>query len=103
MITAATIYIFTPKFRLIQKSSIRGMTGIILIKTNPSIFSISFKNELPLLLQTFRRTELVIYLLTQRENMKLKTNVVRANGLNLKAKGNKNQKVFFDKSNSKQR
>lgn len=88
MITAATIYIFTPKFKLLQKSQIREISGIILIKTNPSIFSISFKNQFPLLLQTFRRTELVIYLLTQRENMKLKTSVVRANGLNLKAKGN---------------
>ncbi len=88
MITAATIFIFTAKFRLIQKSPIRDMSGIILIKTNPSIFSISFKNGPPLLLQTFRRTELVIYLLTQRENMKLKTNVVRANGMNLKVNGN---------------
>ena len=51
-----------------------------------------------MLLQTFRRTELVIFILTQRDNLGLKTEITRSNVLELTTSDGKKKKTLnFDK------
>ena len=79
-----------------SRHSVRELLQVILIKTNPCVFVLCFKNGPPLLLQSYRRTELVIFLLTQREGMHPKTVVARSQGLKLFFNGIE-KTLFFDK------
>ena len=47
----------------IVSAMLKQIKTMVLIKTNASIFLLKLDKELPLLLQSFRRTELVVYLL----------------------------------------
>ncbi len=70
---------------------------MLLIKTNPSIFQLLFKAKTAVLMQTFRRTELVVFLLTQRDNLGFKTDIARSDSLEVRLANGKLKKIYFDK------
>ena len=89
LITSQSLFVLTKKFGFVKRELLKDLSDVILIKTNPCIFTLNFKVGAPLLFQTFRRTELTVFLLTQRENMKLKTNIKRSLGLKVTLKSGK--------------
>jgi hypothetical protein len=53
-----------------------------MIKSNPCIFALSFGSvSIPLLLQSIRRSELIMFLLTHCKDNNPKPNVARSNGI----------------------
>jgi predicted ribosome-associated RNA-binding protein Tma20 len=100
IITSQSIFILDKRFQFVKRELIRDLSDVILIKTNASIFSLNFVSGPPLLFQTFRRTELTVYLLTQGENMKKKANILRSKGLKITLKSGKSQQLYFDKQDT---
>ena len=65
LITSQSIYLMDRKCNLKSRSEIKDLREIILVKANPCFFALSFTNGLPpLVLQSFRRAELMIYILS---------------------------------------
>lgn len=64
LVTNESVYLFDNKINFMSRHSVRDCVQIILIKTNPCVFVLCFRSGPPLLLQSFRRTELVLFLLT---------------------------------------
>jgi Unconventional myosin tail, actin- and lipid-binding len=63
LVTQTGIYLFNKKLDFQKRVYLKQIKTMVLIKTNASIFLLKLDKELPLLLQSFRRTELVVYLL----------------------------------------
>ena len=65
------------------------------------MFSLGFRDEIhkPILAQTFRRLELVMFLQNQHENLNLKRKITitRTDGLTLYFKNDPPRTVYFDK------
>jgi len=83
------VYLFDRKYNFRKCEKVKDLNSVILIKTNPSVFTLNFTQSAPILLQTFKRTELVVFLLTQRENLGKKTNIFRSQGLKITMKSGK--------------
>jgi hypothetical protein len=66
-----------------------------MIKCNPSVVVLVFAGTGPLLIQTYRRPELTVFMLTQREGMVPKTKITWANSVNLHFSGRK-ETINFD-------
>lgn len=96
VITPNSIFFLNKKFELKRCILIKTIFELVLIKTNPSIFSMSITGNRPIILQTFRRTEFVIYLLSMRDNHGLSTRISRSSGLNLGMRNGKEEKLEFD-------
>lgn len=96
IISPNCIFFFNKKFELRKMLQLKNIPELILIKTNPSIFSITPTGHPPIIMQTFRRTEFVIYLLSMRDNLGLSTRVSRSSGLKLGMKNGKEDKIEFD-------
>jgi len=96
LVTSKLIYLFDTKFVKFTIEDIEQFDQIVLVKTNPTIFQMQLRSGLSsLLLQTFRRTELVVFLLTQRENRSLQTSLLRQETIFYKmADGTSTQMVF---------
>jgi hypothetical protein len=68
LITSSALYLLDLRCNLKTRIEIKDLREVILVKSNPCFFALSFKNGIPpLILQSFRRSELVFYLLAQRE------------------------------------
>ena len=63
LVTQTGIYLFNKKLDFQKRVYLKQIKTMVLIKTNASIFLLKLDKELHLLLQSFRRTELVVYLL----------------------------------------
>ena len=65
LVTSQSIYMLDTRCNLKSRHSIEDLSEIILIKSNPCFFALSFVNgQVPLILQSFRRAELMIYILS---------------------------------------
>lgn len=71
---------------------------MILIKSNPSMFCLTMASEgtKPLILESFKRVEFVVYLLSQRDIMGLRTKITRATGFTLGTKDGKQEQIELD-------
>ena len=67
LVTSSALYLLDRRCNLKTRIDIKDLRKIILVKTNPCFFALSFRYGIPpLILQSFRRSELVVYLLAQR-------------------------------------
>lgn len=64
VITPQRIYLFTRDYHFIESRPVRDITQIIMIRTNPSMMALCSEKAQPILLQTFRRPELSIFVIT---------------------------------------
>ena len=65
IVTPQSIYLLDCRCNLKSRYSIDDLSEIILVKSNPSFFALSFLHGLaPLVLQSFRRAEAMVYLLS---------------------------------------
>ena len=65
LITAQSIYVLDRRCNLKSRYNIDDLSEIILVKANPCFFALSFLHGLaPLVMQSFRRAELMIYVLS---------------------------------------
>jgi hypothetical protein len=64
VISSERIYLFGTNYILIEHRMIDQLTEIIMTKSNPCILALCFSRQSPLLLQTYRRPELAVYLIT---------------------------------------
>jgi len=84
LINHKSLYLIDKKGVSKGRHDLLKLRQIIMIKTNPCIFALSFGGiGQPLLLQSFRRSELIMYLLTQCKNNVPKVNVTRSKGIRI--------------------
>ena len=69
LVTSSAIYILDRRCNLKRRIEIKQLTEIILNKSNPCILGLSFNSVPPIILMSFRRSELIVYLLAQRESL----------------------------------
>lgn len=84
MVTPKLIFVFdNHKLAKFTIDSLGDLETLSLVKSNPSLVQLTFNNETKsqLLIQTYHRTQLVVFLITQRENLGKKTNLVRTETL----------------------
>lgn len=84
VITWKSLFLIDKKFKAKQHCELQKLRQIIMIKTNPCIFALSFGGQsIPLLLQSFRRSELIMYLLTQCKENVPKVSISRTKGIRI--------------------
>ena len=99
LITSHSIYVIDRRCNLKSRYNIDDLSEIILVKANPCFFALSFLHGLaPLILQSFRRSELMIYILSQRERSIPKPKVVIGDAIKLLLKSGKTKVLEFDKA-----
>ena len=99
LISSLSIYLLDRRGNLKVRYSITDLKEIILVKANPCFFALSFSRDLPpLIMQSFRRAELMIYILSQRENKKPKPRVVVGDALKVYMRSGKTKLLEFDKA-----
>lgn len=97
-VTSQAIYLLDLKSNLEVRIEIRDLSEIILIKKNPCIFALVFKKGIAsLVLQSLRRSELVVYILAQRENLP-KPKVQVGDKLRVYPRGKPSYLIEFDKA-----
>ena len=107
LINHKSLYLLDKKGVNKHRHDLPKLRQIIMIKTNPCIFALSFGGlSTPLLLQSFRRSELIMFLLSQVKSNVPKVVVTRSSGIRifLQDKSSKQtiQKVIkFDKISKK--
>lgn len=97
LITAHSIYFFTKQFAFIKRFELHRVEQVVLIKTNQSVFSLTITGQKPVLVQSLKRTELIVFLLTQRENMGKATQICRTANLNVIMNSGREQSIRFEK------
>lgn len=66
LVTSAAIYLLDQDCNLVTRDELVDLSEIILANTNPSIFALTFRSGLyPLVLQSFRRPEFRIFVMSQ--------------------------------------
>jgi len=66
--TPQHLYMFNPKdMSLVSKHSLQQITQLLMIAANESLLGVKMKQSHDLFLETIRRTEFVVYLLTSAE------------------------------------
>mmetsp|Transcript_36864 Transcript_36864/g.48427 ORF Transcript_36864/g.48427 Transcript_36864/m.48427 type:complete len:114 (+) Transcript_36864:870-1211(+) len=99
LVTSSSIYLLDRKCNLKSRYELKDLAEIILVKANPAIFALSFLLGLPpLILQSFRRAELMIYILSQREKSAIKPRVVVGDALKVRLRSGKSMLMEFDKA-----
>ena len=69
LLTDGGVYILNVKdYKLINYMNLEKLESILTIQTNSSIFALNFKGDHALLLESIRRTEVLIYLLNNAQN-----------------------------------
>lgn len=97
-ITSQSIYLMDTKCNLKSRTDIIDLREIILVKANPCFFALSYSNgSPPLVLQSFRRAELMIYILSQRERTFPKPKIVVGDALRVFLKSGRTKLLEFDK------
>ena len=97
-ITSQSIYLMDTKCNLKSRTDIKDLREIILVKANPCFFALSYSNgSPPLVLQSFRRAELMIYILSQRERTFPKPKIVVGDALRVFLKSGRTKLLEFDK------
>ena len=66
LITAKTIYVLDRNGEMKTRYSLEDLMEVIMVKSNPCFFALSFKEGIPLVMQSFRRAELVIFMLSHQ-------------------------------------
>ena len=66
VITSERLYLLDIKCQLKYKLLLSECIQIIKVKSNASFFSLIFKSDPPLILETYRRIELIMFILSQR-------------------------------------
>ena len=64
VITSGRLYLLDTKCHLKYRQELADCTQIIKVKANPSFFALVFSQGPPLILETFRRIELIMYILS---------------------------------------
>ena len=98
LITAQSIYILDPLCNMKSRYEVKYITEIILVKANPCFFAISFENAPPLVLESFRRAELMVYVLSQRQNTNPKPKVLVGDAIRVYMKSGLMRMLEFDKA-----
>ena len=99
MITTNSIYILDRFSNLKTRYEIKDLFEIILVKANPCFFALSFSHGLPpLVLQSFRRSELMIFVLSNCQNMNPKPRVVIGDMVKIYLKSGRMKVLEFDKA-----
>ena len=69
MVTQKSIVLLNDKCKLYDRYAVRDLVEIIQVKADPSFLALSFTQGIQtLILSTFRRTELMFYLLSLKQN-----------------------------------
>jgi hypothetical protein len=89
-----TIYILDKDGNLKSRYKINDLKEVILVRQNPLFFALSFKSGIPLIMQSFRRPELVPFLLSQMTVKKAQ--IRQGDDLFVKMKSGKEHIVKFD-------
>ena len=98
MITNKSIFLLDCRCNIKRHIEIKNLSQIILVKANPSFFTLSFLyGEAPLILESFRRAELMVFTLALRENSNPKPSVIATDALNLSLKSGKTIMLDFSK------
>ena len=99
MITNKNIYLLDCRCNIKRRIDISSLSDIILVKANSSFFALSFLyGQAPLILESFRRAELMVFTLSLRENSNPKPKVLVGDALNLFMKSGKTILLDFDKA-----
>ena len=99
LVTSSAIYLLDRRCNLKTRYELKDLSEIILVKANPSIFALSFSSgQAPLILQSFRRAELMIFVLSQREKTPVKPKIVIGDALKVKLRSGKTVLMEFDKA-----
>ena len=70
--TNNSVYIFTEKdMSLTMKAAIANVFQVLMVSTNDSVFGLKMKGK-DLFIESVRRTEFVVFLLTNAQNMNIK-------------------------------
>ena len=96
LITSEMLYLIDTKCHLKHRQRLSDLYEIVLLKANPCFFALDFSGGTKLILETVRRTELVIYILTQRDGKDPKPKVGRANSIVLQKQGDKKELLKFE-------
>ena len=102
LITAQSIYILDRLCNMKSRYEIKFLTEIILVKANPCFFALSFSNGPPLVLESFRRAELMVYVLSQRQNTNPKPKVAVGDAIKIYLSSGRMKMLEFDKALSNQ-
>jgi len=99
LITSSSLYLLDRKCNIKSRVDLADLREIILVKANACMFALSFAKGLPpLILQSFRRAELMIYVLSQRERSNPKPRVVFGDALRVTLRSGKTLHLDFDKA-----
>jgi len=93
MSTPTTLYLLDKQLNPQKSFLVEDLMQIIMIKTNPCIFTLQFRDRAPLLLQFFRRAEIVNFLLTYNPNVK----ICRSKSIRVYMRGGGSKTISFDK------
>jgi hypothetical protein len=104
LITNRSLFLMDKKNAFCQKrQELTKLRSIIMIRSNPCIFALSFGGlDVPLLLSSFRRSELILFLLTHTKDNIPKVKVERSTKIRFfmkdpKTKAQTTKVVSFDK------
>lgn len=98
MIYEKTLFVLSlNKYQVINKIPLNDLKLILTIQTNSSIFALNFgENNIDLLFESYRRTELIIFLLENCDHFERKRPTIEKS-LKLRLKTTKNERVVsFD-------
>jgi hypothetical protein len=79
----------------VDNRELKGLKEVIMITCNPSVLVLVFAGSGPLLIQTYRRIELTMFMLKHRAGMIPQTKITWANAVNLHFNGRK-ETINFD-------
>ena len=77
LVTSEMLYLFDRNCNLKCRQRLANLSEIVLVKANPCIVALLFDKGLKLILETVRRTEIVIFILSQRAGKDPKPTVSR--------------------------
>ena len=95
-VTPDMFYLLDTKCNLKYRCRLSDLYEITLVKVNPRFFVTDFGQGVKLILETARRTELVIYVLSQRDGKDPKPRVNRTNGVKQRQPDGKMKLLKFD-------
>ena len=88
MVNAVSLYLIDRRGNLKTRIELKNLREIILVKSSPCFFALAFRQGIaPLVLQSFRRSELMIFILAQREKAFQKPKVMVGDSLKVMSGG----------------
>ena len=84
LITKKSIFLLDSLCKFKSRHDLASLSDIILLKASPSFFALSFMHgQAPLILESFRRAELMFFTLSMREHATVKPKLVKDDGMKL--------------------